>query len=31
LGKLVEHGPTEDIFSNPSQQATKEFIDGKVG
>jgi phosphate transport system ATP-binding protein len=31
LGKLIEHGPTEQIFSSPAKEATKEFVDGKVG
>ncbi|MEU9244389.1 phosphate ABC transporter ATP-binding protein PstB [Streptomyces sp. NPDC048385] len=30
-GRLVEVGPTEQIFSTPQQQATEDYISGKVG
>ena len=31
LGKLVEHGATEDIFSNPREKQTEDYISGKIG
>jgi len=31
LSRLVEHAETEQIFSNPTKKATKDFVDGKVG
>jgi len=31
LGDLVEHGPTETIFSNPSKQQTEDYITGRFG
>jgi phosphate transport system ATP-binding protein len=31
LGDLVEHGPTETIFSNPSKQQTEDYIPGRFG
>ena len=31
LGDLVEHGPTEAIFSNPSKQQTEDYITGRFG
>jgi phosphate transport system ATP-binding protein len=30
-GKLVEVGPTEDIFTNPSDSRTEEYVTGKFG
>ncbi len=30
-GQLVEYGPTEKIFTNPSEQKTEEYIRGKFG
>jgi len=30
-GRLVEASPTKDLFSNPSDQATLDYISGKVG
>ncbi len=30
-GRLVEASPTKDLFSNPTEQATVEYITGKVG
>ncbi len=29
LGELVEHGPTDQIFSNPTQPRTEEYVTGK--
>jgi len=31
LGELVEFGPTQDIFTNPSQQLTEDYITGRSG
>ena len=30
-GKLVEVGATEAIFTNPSQQATEDYVSGRFG
>ena len=30
-GRLVESGPTEKIFSNPDEQATEAYIQGRFG
>jgi len=31
LGKLIEQGRTEDIFSNPREKQTEDYITGKIG
>jgi phosphate transport system ATP-binding protein len=31
LGDLIEHGPTEVLFSNPSKQQTEDYITGRFG
>ncbi|MBI5069451.1 MAG: phosphate ABC transporter ATP-binding protein [Deltaproteobacteria bacterium] len=31
LGELVESGPTEKIFTNPSEQRTEDYVTGKFG
>jgi len=31
LGKLIEEGKTEDIFSNPREKQTEDYITGKIG
>ena len=31
LGHLIEFGPTERIFSNPSQKQTEDYISGRFG
>lgn len=31
LGNLVEHGPTQAIFTNPENQQTEAYISGKIG
>lgn len=31
LGALVEYGPTEDIFTNPLDQRTQDYITGRFG
>jgi phosphate transport system ATP-binding protein len=30
-GKLIEHGPTAKIFSNPENDATEAYISGRFG
>jgi len=29
MGRLVEHGPAEKIFSNPKEEKTREYLNGK--
>ena len=31
LGELVEAGPTEKIFTNPTEQRTEDYVTGKFG
>ena len=31
LGEMVEYGPTEDIFTNPQEVRTKDYITGRYG
>jgi phosphate transport system ATP-binding protein len=31
LGQLVEYGATSDIFTNPRQDRTKDYITGRYG
>jgi phosphate transport system ATP-binding protein len=31
MGDLVEYGPTEDIFTNPHQSRTQDYITGRFG
>ena len=31
LGDLVEYGPTETLFSTPSDKRTEDYITGRVG
>ena len=31
LGKMVEYGATEDIFTNPIEERTKDYITGRYG
>jgi phosphate transport system ATP-binding protein len=31
LGKLVEFGPTDQIFTNPSQKLTEDYVTGRFG
>ena len=31
LGNLVEHGPTQSIFTNPANSQTEAYISGKIG
>jgi phosphate transport system ATP-binding protein len=30
LGELIEHGPAEEVFENPRQELTKEYIKGII-
>ncbi len=30
-GELVEHGPTEEIFTNPHDERTERYVTGKFG
>ena len=31
LGNLVEFGPTEHIFTNPTEERTQDYITGRFG
>ncbi len=31
LGKLIEYGATEEIFSNPKKKQTEDYISGRIG
>jgi phosphate transport system ATP-binding protein len=31
LGELIEHGPTEQIFTNPREPRTEDYVTGKFG
>jgi phosphate transport system ATP-binding protein len=31
MGELVEHAPTEKIFSTPGDTRTEEYVTGKFG
>jgi len=31
MGELVEYGPTEKVFTNPSEKKTEDYIQGKFG
>lgn len=31
LGRLVEHGPTEKIFTNPAETLTEDYVTGRFG
>jgi phosphate transport system ATP-binding protein len=31
MGQLVEHGPTEQIFTNPRESRTEDYVTGKFG
>ena len=30
-GYLVEYGPTAEIFTNPKQQLTEDYVSGRFG
>jgi len=30
MGRLIEHGPAQDIFENPKEEMTKEYIQGVI-
>jgi phosphate transport system ATP-binding protein len=31
MGELIEHGPTEQIFTNPKEPRTEDYVTGKFG
>lgn len=31
LGRLIEYGPTEQIFMNPENQKTEAYVSGRFG
>ena len=31
LGSLVEFGPTDQIFTNPAQKLTEDYVTGRFG
>jgi phosphate transport system ATP-binding protein len=31
LGELIEFGPTSEIFTNPREQRTRDYITGRYG
>ena len=31
LGEIIEHGPTDDLFSNPKHRKTEDYITGRFG
>lgn len=31
LGRLIEEGPTEEIFTNPREKRTQDYITGRIG
>jgi phosphate transport system ATP-binding protein len=31
LGNLIEEGRTEDIFTNPKDKKTQDYITGRIG
>ena len=31
LGKVIEHGPTDLIFTRPTEQRTEDYITGRFG
>ncbi len=31
LGRLVEYGPTQDIFQNPRLRETEDYVSGRFG
>jgi phosphate transport system ATP-binding protein len=31
IGELMEFNPTEQIFSNPAQEATRDYVEGRFG
>jgi phosphate transport system ATP-binding protein len=30
-GKIIEYGPTKQIFTNPTQKQTEDYITGRFG
>ncbi len=31
LGELIEKGPTQQVFTTPTQRATEDYVTGKFG
>lgn len=31
MGELVEHGPTKKIFSNATEEKTRQYVSGSFG
>ena len=31
MGELIEHGATEQIFTNPRESRTEDYVTGKFG
>jgi phosphate transport system ATP-binding protein len=31
VGRLIEYGPTKEVFTNPRDKRTEAYISGKVG
>ena len=31
MGKLIEYGPTETIFTNPAEERTEAYVTGRFG
>ena len=31
LGRLIEHGPTDRIFTNPAEKLTEDYVTGRFG
>jgi phosphate transport system ATP-binding protein len=31
MGRLIEHGPTDELFVTPRQQQTADYIEGRYG
>ena len=30
-GELIEYGPTKEVFTNPKEQRTEDYITGRFG
>ena len=30
-GQIIEHGPTQELFVNPKEEKTEEYISGRFG
>jgi phosphate transport system ATP-binding protein len=31
LGELIEHGPASEVFNNPQEERTREYLAGAIG